>query len=200
MNVNDFSETSLSLLQRLKNQPVDEESWTDFVSRYEPRILAWCRKWGLQNADAFDVTQNVLVKIAKHMSRFEYREGGGFRKWLRKVTYHAWCDHLNNHKWSGAGGDAIRAVFESVEARDNLLDLIEQEYNEQIFADAKQIVKTRVEPHVWQAFELMTHEGKSATEVSELLNIASGNAYVCKGRVQNMLAEEISRMEDLTVQ
>ena len=193
-----YSETSLSLLLRLKNEPIDDSSWSEFVSRYEPLILRWCRKWGLQNADASDVSQNVLLKIAKHMSKFEYKPDGGFRKWLRKVTYNAWCDHLTGSKWAGAGGDAIRVVFESAEARDNLLDMIEEEYNRQIIGDAKAIVKAKVEPHIWQAFEMLAEQSVPVAEVAEKLGITTGNAYVSKSRVQRMLAEEIAKIETVS--
>ena len=192
---NNHSETSLSLLLKLKNEPIDNASWVEFVTRYEPMILKWCSKWGLQDADASDVSQNVLLKIAKYMSRFEYKPDGGFRKWLRRVTYNAWCDHLSGHKWAGAGGDAIRIVFESAEARDDLLEMIEEEYNRQIIGDAKAVVQNRVEPHIWRAFEMMAEQGKSANETAAELNIAVGNAYVCKSRIQRMLTEEIAKME-----
>ncbi len=189
------SQTSLSLLLRLKNEPVDDKSWSEFVSRYEPLILRWCNKWGLQNADASDVAQNVLLKIAKHMSKFEYDPNGGFRKWLRRVTYNAWCDHLSGTKWKASGGDAVRHVFESIEARDNLIDMIEEEYNCQIIGDAKAVVKRKVEPHIWKAFEMLTEQSLPASEVATALRITTGNAYVCKSRVQKMLAEEINRIE-----
>ena len=194
MNDN-YSETSLSLLLRLKKEPMDDASWSEFVVRYEPLILRWCAKWGLQNADASDVSQNVLLKIAKHMSKFEYRPDGGFRKWLRKVTYNAWCDHLSSSKWSGAGGDAIRVVFESAEARDNLLDMIEDEYNRQIIGDAKAIVKAKVEPHIWSAFEMLAEQSVPVAEVADQLQITTGNAYVSKSRVQRMLTDEIAKIE-----
>ena len=190
-----LSQTSLSLLLRLKNEPVDDNSWSEFVARYQPLILRWCGKWGLQKADASDVAQDVLLKMARYMHRFEYQPEGGFRKWLRKVTYHAWCDHLSSRKWSGAGGDVIKAVFESAAARDNLVDMIEEEYTRQLLEDAKEAVKPKVEPHIWQAFELMTLHGLPAQQVAKQLDITTGNAYVCKSRVQKMLAEEISKME-----
>ena len=195
MTSDEQSQTSLSLLIRLKNEPIDDDSWAEFVRRYQPLIQRWCGKWGLQNADAADVTQDVLLKIARCMSRFEYNPDGGFRKWLRKVTYHAWCDHLTGRKWSGAGGDAIRAVFESAAARDNLIEMIEEEYTRQMILDARATVRPKVESHIWEAFELMTQGGLSAQQVAQQLQISVGNAYVCKSRVQKMLAEEISRME-----
>ena len=57
------SRTSVTLLGRLRQDPKDQAAWNDFVARYEPRILQWCRGWGLQESDAQDVTQDVLLKL-----------------------------------------------------------------------------------------------------------------------------------------
>ena len=57
------SGTRLSLLSRLRKDPQDSSAWDEFVRRYGPRIEAWCRRWGLQEADVQDVTQTVLVRL-----------------------------------------------------------------------------------------------------------------------------------------
>ena len=56
--------TSLTLLDRLRRDPKDQAAWSEFVARYGPRILQWCRGWGLQESDAQDVTQDVLLKLS----------------------------------------------------------------------------------------------------------------------------------------
>jgi len=43
-----------------------------FVEHYGSKIYEWCRRWNLQEADAQDVTQNVLLKLAEKMRDFEY--------------------------------------------------------------------------------------------------------------------------------
>ncbi len=65
------SETSLSLLKKLKLSPTDDGAWRDFVERYGGKIIGWCRYWGLQDADASDVTQTVLLKMAKNIGEFD---------------------------------------------------------------------------------------------------------------------------------
>ena len=61
------SETNLSLLKRLKLQPWDEQAWGEFVDRYGAKIVSWCRHWGLQDSDAADVCQTVLLKLSKEI-------------------------------------------------------------------------------------------------------------------------------------
>jgi RNA polymerase sigma factor (sigma-70 family) len=74
--------TRPSLLQRIRD-PDAHESWATFVAIYVPLIYRYCRRRGLQDADALDVTQQVLVEVR----RFEYQqERGHFRGWLATVT------------------------------------------------------------------------------------------------------------------
>ena len=57
--------TQLSLLLHVKD-PQSEQTWGDFVDRYRPPILSFLQDvFGLQNAEAEDVTQTVLEGISK---------------------------------------------------------------------------------------------------------------------------------------
>ena len=62
----------VSLLGRLRRDPTNQAIWDEFVDHYGTKIYAWCRRWGLQEADAQDVTQNVLLKLADKMRTFTY--------------------------------------------------------------------------------------------------------------------------------
>src|SRR5262245_26472535 len=62
------TQARISLLARLAQPgPVDQTAWREFVEHYGPMIFKWCRRWNLQEADARDVTQQVLLKLALKM-------------------------------------------------------------------------------------------------------------------------------------
>ena len=194
------SATSISLLQRLSQNPQDHTSWQQFVLRYGARIHWWCRGWGLQEADAEDVTQNVLVKIAKHMGKFEYRQSGRFRSWLRTVTYHALCDYLEIRKrlQERSGSDAVYRQLESAEAKDQLLDTMDAECEQQLLEDAMEIVRGRVEETTWQAFVEVALRHRKADDVATELGIKTGTVYVAKSRVKQMLATTVKELDSTT--
>src|SRR5437763_681623 len=100
------STTSMTFVGRLRRNPTDQEAWRAFVDRYGRNIYAWCRQWGLQEADAQDVTQSVLLDLARQMTAFEYRRSGSFRGWLRTITHRAWCDFLTARRRAAVGGSA----------------------------------------------------------------------------------------------
>ncbi len=67
----EFPLTRATLLLRLRD-PHDEAAWTEFVDLYAPLVYGYARKQGLQDADAADLTQDVLGAIAGAVSRLEY--------------------------------------------------------------------------------------------------------------------------------
>jgi RNA polymerase sigma-70 factor, ECF subfamily len=101
------SRTSVTLLGRLRQDPKDQAAWDDFVARYQPKILEWCRRWRLQESDAQDVTQAVLLKLSRLMTTFAYDPSRSFRRWLKTLTHHAWRDMVDERKRGGvASGDS----------------------------------------------------------------------------------------------
>ena len=80
------SQTSLTLMEMLREEPRSAVAWDTFVRRYHPKIYRWCRAWGLQDADANDVAQDVLTKLTEKMATFQYDRSRCFRAWLKTIT------------------------------------------------------------------------------------------------------------------
>src|SRR5947209_6861312 len=93
MDSSSGSRTSPTLLGKLRD-PTNQAAWEEFVDRYGRKIYAWARQRQLQDADAQDVTQIVLVKLATQMRTFAYEPTKSFRGWLRTLTQHAWSDFM----------------------------------------------------------------------------------------------------------
>jgi RNA polymerase sigma-70 factor (ECF subfamily) len=190
--------TSASLLGRLQQAPADQEAWGKFVERYGPRVHAWCRCWRLQEADAQDVAQDVLLTLARKMHSFRYDPAkGSFRGWLKTLTRHAWDDFLHTRRRPGAGsGDSqVVEVLQTVEARDDLAARLEAEFDRELLDEAMARVRQRVQPHTWQAFHLLAVEGLSGAEAAERLGIKVATAFVARSKVQQMIQDELRRLE-----
>jgi RNA polymerase sigma factor (sigma-70 family) len=128
--------THVSLLVQLRLDPANQSAWRDFVSRYGRQIYGWCRQWGVQDADAEDVTQSVLLILAERLRDFHYDPQGSFRAWLKTVTYHAWSKNRESRQRSGQGsGDSFVAQrLDSLEARDDLASKLEAEFDRELLA------------------------------------------------------------------
>jgi RNA polymerase sigma-70 factor (ECF subfamily) len=192
-----LEKTSASLLGRLRHQPTDQEAWSEFVDRYGARIYGWCRRWNLQDADAKDVTQAVLASLCIKMKTFNYDPDLSFRGWLRTLTHHMWSDLVARRRVVLVGGGESDATewLESVEARDDLMELLNEQFDYELLDVAIVRIRLRVEPHTWEAFRLTAMEGLSGTVVADRLGIKVATVFKAKSKVQRMLREEIRRLE-----
>src|SRR6266576_164992 len=78
--------TQPSLLIRLGDKQ-DTVAWAQFVEVYAPLVYGFARKHGLQDADAADLTQEVLRAVAGAVPRLDYDPArGSFRAWLLTVV------------------------------------------------------------------------------------------------------------------
>jgi RNA polymerase sigma-70 factor (ECF subfamily) len=191
------SGTRVTLLGRLRHDPTDQAVWEEFVEHYGPRIYGWCRKWNLQEADAQDVTQNVLLRLAEKLRDFSYDPSRSFRAWLKTLTHHAWSDFVESRRRPGLGsGDSgVEGLLLSVEAREDLVKQLEAEFDREILEEAMIRVRLRVAPQTWEAFRLTALEGLSGAEAGQRIPMQVAQVFVAKRRVQKMLQEEVARLE-----
>jgi RNA polymerase sigma-70 factor (ECF subfamily) len=189
--------TSTTLLGRLRQEPADQEAWTEFVRRYGPHVYRWCRRWRLQEADAQDVTQAVLVRLADRMRTFAYEPAGSFRAYLKTLARYAWYDFLEASKQpdAGVGGSDVLKRLQSVEAEGDLLQRLNEQFDQELLSEAQERVRQRVELHTWEAFRLTALEGQSGADIAAQLGIKVATVYKAKSKVQQMLQEEVARLE-----
>jgi RNA polymerase sigma-70 factor (ECF subfamily) len=189
--------TNTTLLGRLAISPPDQVAWSEFVERYGPRIFHWCRAWGLQEADILDVSQAVLTKLSVQLHRFHYDPSRSFRGWLRKLVRGATQDTLAARgAIRGTGTTDFLERLASVEARDDLVQRLEDEFDLELLETATQIVRQRVAPKTWDAYRLTASEGRPATEVATTLGMRVGTVYQAKSSVMQMLQQEVRKLEE----
>jgi RNA polymerase sigma-70 factor (ECF subfamily) len=189
--------TRVSLLMALRRDPGDQSAWSEFVDRYGPQIHAWCLRWKLQEADAQDVTQMVLVKLVRHLPDFAYDPSRSFRGWLRTLTAHSWSDFLGDQARGvrGSADTVVAELLNSVPARVDLVRRLEETFDHELLELAKEEVRRRVEPHTWEAFRLTAIEGVAAAEVASRLGIRVATVYRARHVVQNVLRETMAALE-----
>ena len=191
--------TSLTLLGRLRRDPKDQAAWSEFVARYGPRILQWCRGWGLQESDAQDVTQDVLLKLNGLMVRFVYDPSGSFRAWLKTLTHHAWRDLAAERRRSGhgVGERSVSELLGNLQAGENLVEQLDAEFRREVMDRAMERVRRRVSERTWDAFRLTALEGLSGSAAAGRLEMKVARVYGAKSEVKEMIREEVRKLEAL---
>jgi RNA polymerase sigma factor (sigma-70 family) len=190
------SRTSVTLLGRLRQDPKDQAAWNHFVARYEPTILQWCRGWRLQESDARDVTQDVLLKLQRLLAKFSYDPSKSFRGWLRTLTHHAWRDLVAERERGGIGSGDSRMVelFENIQAGDDLEKHLEEEFHRELMEQAMVLVQPRVAARTWDAFRLTALEGLSGATAAARLQMNITRVYTAKSQVKTMIREQIRKL------
>lgn len=186
----EFPETRPSLLQALRGDQPRESAWRDFFERYAPAIYRVARLRGLDEADADDIVQQVMITLTEHLTEFRYdRDRGQFRHWVRKIVENRIVDlrrkrqlpgdtGLDEHTDDGPGPDE---VWEREWRMQDILYCLDEV--------AKDLSLRRVE-----AFWLYVVEGVPAAEVAERLDMTIGHVYVTRTQVLNRIR---ARMDQL---
>jgi RNA polymerase sigma factor (sigma-70 family) len=189
--------TRVTLLAQLRQNPSDQAGWDEFVERYGRHIYRWCRQWQLQDSDAEDLTQEILVKLIAKLRAFAYDPSRSFRGWLKTVAHHAWRDFADSrrHAQRAAGSSQVQELMLTLEAREDLTQRLEKAFDLELLELAKVRVRLRVAPHTWEAFRLMAVDRLPVAEVAARVQLQVAMVYVAKSKVQKMLQEEIGKLE-----
>jgi len=184
-------ETQASLLVRLRDAQ-DSEAWRQFVSLYAPLVYRYARRHGLQDADAADVTQEVLRSVSDSLGKFNYDPGrGSLHAWLFTLAHHKLCDFLTRQKRQvlPAGDTAMQDLLHELPAPEE--DVWHQEYEKRLFVWAAEQAQGEFKEATWQAFWRTAVEGQAAGKVAEQLGISVGAVYIAKSRVQARIKQLI---------
>lgn len=191
------SQTGSVLLNLLRD--FSDQTWSAFVDRYGPRIYQWCKGWRLQDADAADVTQQVLIKLFQKFRTFAYDPGKGrFRSWLKTVAHHVWQDYCDSRRGPGAvaaGGSEALEHLHAVPAADGLARALEEGFDLELLEAAKERVRLRVSDRDWQIFRDLTLGGHSGTAVAAERGLSVAAVYMVKSRVQRQLRDAVAALE-----
>lgn len=189
--------TRPSLLVRIRNSG-DGLAWGEFVDIYAPLIYGFARRCGLQDADAADLTQEVLCAINDRVKKLDYDpQRGSFRGWLFTVVRNKLRNLVQRRRRPGRGSadTGTQKLLESEPARnDDAASQWDELYEQRLFNCAAEKVRGKVEASTWEAFWQTAVKGKRAKQVAEALEISSAAVYLAKSRVMNRLKEQIRYM------
>jgi RNA polymerase sigma factor (sigma-70 family) len=190
--------TRASLIARLGDAG-DRAAWRQFVDLYGTLIYSFARQRGLQDADAADLTQEVLLAVSKTVGRFQYDPSRGtFRGWLYRITRNIIARFLQDRRIRPIGSgdsEANHRLAEEVSTDSQHDELWEKEYQQQLFRLAAEQIRPRFAPTTWRAFWATAVEGKKGAEVAAQLGLTIGAVYVARSRVLARITEQIHRVE-----
>jgi RNA polymerase sigma factor (sigma-70 family) len=194
MSASNSRTTNPSLLLRIRDSG-DSGSWHEFAEVYGPVIRGYCLRRGLQEADAADVTQEVLAQVVRSIGSFDYQPGRGtFRAWLGTVTRNRISRffEVNGRHVRSAGGhrsaEQIATAGEDPEWS--------AEFHARILEAALARIRCEFEPTTWNAFVQVWSGDQPAPLVAKSLGIKIDAVYVAKSRILRRLRDEVLALAD----
>ena len=182
------SSTSLNLVQGLRNR--EPEAWRRLVRLYGPLVYCWGRQCGLQDNDAADIMQDVLLSISQHIDRFKHgHQDNTFRGWLWVITRNQIRDFAadRNLEPQATGGRGFHLRFESLPETPP-----ESPHEEsRLGRRALEQVQGEFAPQVWAAFWRTAVEGDAPRDVAEDLDLTVWAVYKARSRVLQRLRQEL---------
>lgn len=195
--MNSTPETRASLLFRVRD-PADQTAWNEFVEIYQPLIVRLARQKGMQEADAEDVAQQVLMAVARAVEQREHDpKRAKFRTWLGRVAHNAILNALTRGKPDRGSGDSAMLALLAEHASDTGPDseLLRLEHRREVFRWAARQIRKEFHQTTWDAFWLTAVEGRPVDSAAEALAKNRGAIYNARSRVMRRIQEKVTEYE-----
>lgn len=189
-----FSRTPSSLLAAA--QRADKDAWHRLVREYSRSIYRWCRRAGLQPADAGNIVQEVFRAVARKLPDFRREQAGDtFRGWLRRITQNKLRDHFRNQAKSVdrplGGTDAhdmiVRLAAPSETTATSVTGAAIDDGLSARQRGAIEQVKVEFSERDWRFFWRVVVDGQSAVEVGAEFGVTANTVRLVKMRILKRL-------------
>jgi RNA polymerase sigma factor (sigma-70 family) len=194
----DFPPTRASLLVRLRD-PQDEAAWTEFVDLYAPLVYGYARKQGLQDADAADLSQEVLGAVAGSVGRLHYDPNrGAFRSWLFTIVRRKLSNWraAQKNRMQGSGDTGMHQLLEQCPGPTTLDGEWEAEWEQRVFAWACEQVRRDVSDVTWRAFWRTAFDGQPGKQVAKELGVTVAAVYHARSRIHARLMQLVRSVQE----
>lgn len=193
--MNEPTRTTTTLLDGLADSD-NAEAWSSFDARYRPILVGFARRFGLEDADAADVAQDVLTRFVQEFRDGRYdRSRGRLRSWLVSMAHDRSVTLLRR--------SAVRRVARGESALDErsevdvLSNAWEEERRRVVLRTAFDELRdeSRTDPRTIRAFELLFMHGLEPDVVASECGMSVQDVYRAKSRVAQRLRAIVARLE-----
>ena len=164
----------------------------EFARIYSPLLYRMARKRGLDEHDAEDLMQQMMLELLRLLPRFQYdRSKGSFKGFLKKMTGNRVVD-LYRKKKPLLDPEALENVVETEDASDEAFD---REWQKAHLIAALDAIRPQVKPSTFQSFQLFALEGWPIERVAETLGLTRNQVSQNKRRVIQRLKAQVEEQE-----
>lgn len=194
---NTSQKTSLSLLARLREN--DEDAWKRLAQLYQPLVLHWVKRRGVQESDSDDVVQEVFHAASQSLQHFrKERPEDTFRGWIRGIVNHQVLMHFRKtgkQPQASGGTEAMLFIHNVAEHQsDPGLDEDSAVMLNDLYHRALELVRKEFEEVTWRAFWRVVIDGQQPALVAEEMGVSPSAIRQAKSRILRRLKQEIGEL------
>lgn len=191
----DMPDTQDSLIAQLQDAG-NTAAWDSFALIYRPVVYRLARARGLQPADADDLSQQVMMSVARAIPQWQRDPQARFRHWLARIARNAIVNALTRGRQDrAAGGSEFICVINNLpDEQDEFESQVEIEYQRQVYRHAAEIVRDQVQEDSWRAFVLTVVEGQPIALVADQLGKSIGSIHAVRSRIMRRLQNTVREL------
>jgi RNA polymerase sigma-70 factor (ECF subfamily) len=157
-------------------------------------IRAWLRRYDVQDSDANDLVQDVLLAVSKDLSKFEHAgHPGAFRGWLKTILINRlrkfW--RARDRRPQARGDSDIDARLAQLDnPASEMSQVWNREHDQYVLRQLMALAEPHFEPNTWKAFRRVALEGGKPDAVAQEMGISLNAVCLAKSRVIRRLRQE----------
>lgn len=187
-----YPTTSKTLLDKL--QSGDAVSWTEFFDRYRGIIISLGNLKGLTPEECDDLVQEVMLCFFKNSKTFVFNpQLARFRTYFGRIIQARILDLLRRRYRSNRLFSESESDDKEPETPDFLLnEALLCEWRKLLLEDALALLRERVAPETYLAFDLHMRQSLPVEEVVRTLSVNRQFVYTAKTRCLKILKQTIA--------
>lgn len=188
-----YPETSKTLLEKMTGG--DEVSWEEFFARYSEIIISLGRLKGLTDTECDDLLQEVMFRFFQNSKTFVFDPGiARFRTYFGRIIQARIFDLLRRRYQSNRlASGMVEPDGSELETPDFLLnEALLCEWRKLLLEDALALLRERVAPETYLAFDLHMRQSLPVEEVMRTLSVNRQFVYTAKTRCLKTLKQIIA--------
>ncbi len=177
----------------------DQGAFRKITDLCDGLVYSWCRKQGLTEEDAKDVSQEVFTTVAMKLGNFRRESSNdSFRAWIRTITKNKIADHYRAEKLR-IQAIAGQVVDNEIPEPPLVIELDDDPAREtaELYQRAVQLIRQQFSERDFQVFWRITVDGMSGKDVAEEFGMKSnGNVFTVVSRIKKRVREEFGDLID----
>lgn len=191
----DDAQIDLDLVAR--SQGGDSRAFEDLVTRHRGRVYAMIQNMVKNDADAWDLSQEVFLKVWKALPKFEAR--AKFSTWLYRIVHNVVYDWMRKRKLKSAGEFDDQLLKDSQVAVGARTTPNQEERPDQAMSSGE--LRNRIEeamaklsPEHREVVMLREIQGLDYKEIADVMEISIGTVmsrlFYARKKLQGLLSDE----------